>query len=86
MTVAETDHEVEIRNLSLGGALVAFEERLAMGTRVSVAFMVPVENHSVEVGGAVRWSTANEVGIQFDGLRARDVWALNKYFSDLSGQ
>ena len=37
----------------------------------------------VEVGSTVRWSDAKGVGLQFDGLRARDVWALNEYFTQL---
>ena len=31
-----------------------------------------------------RWSNIDGVGVQFDGLRARDVWALNEYFKQLS--
>ena len=31
----------------------------------------------------MRWSDDEPSGIQFDGLRARDVWALNKYFEQL---
>ena len=27
--------------------------------------------------------TTRASGLQFDGLRARDVWALNKYFEQL---
>ena len=86
LIVGDTTHQVEVLNLSLGGALVTFPDRLGMGTRVSIAFQIPVEDHSIEVGGAIRWSTANEVGVQFDGLRARDVWALNKYFQELTAQ
>jgi hypothetical protein len=38
---------------------------------------------AIDVGGTVRWSNAEGVGVQFDGLRARDVWALNEYFKQL---
>jgi hypothetical protein len=37
-------------------------------------------DHTIEVGATVRWGDAKGVGLQFDGLRARDVWALNEYF------
>ena len=71
-------------NLSLGGALVAVKTRYALGQRVRIAFAVPSLNHAIEVGGTVRWSNTDGVGVQFDGLRARDVWALNEYFKQLS--
>jgi hypothetical protein len=31
----------------------------------------------------VRWADAKGIGIQFDGLRAQEVWALNEYFKQL---
>jgi hypothetical protein len=39
----------------------------------------------VVVDGQVRWLELEEghvrgIGIRFEGLRARDVWALNKFF------
>jgi Tfp pilus assembly protein PilZ len=75
--------ETEMRNLSLGGALVAMARRLPMGTQVTVRFRVPTHDQAIEVGARVRWSTDDGVGLQFDGLRAREVWSLNKYFETL---
>ena len=69
-----------IVNLSLGGALIAQTKRHPMGARCHIAFRVPTMEEPIEVGGVVRWSDETSVGIQFDGLRARDVWALNEYF------
>lgn len=74
---------VEMRNLSLGGALVALSRRLPMGTQVIVRFRVPTQDQAIEVGARVRWSTEESLGLQFDGLRAREVWSLNKYFESL---
>jgi hypothetical protein len=70
-------------NLSLGGAQVAAGTKLAMGQRVQLAFNVPTMEEPIDIGGTVRWSDDASIGIQFDGLRARDVWALNKYFEQL---
>lgn len=70
-------------NLSLGGALVESPQRLTMGKRVHIVFHVPIENHQIDIAATVRWSDSTGVGIQFDGLRARDVWALNEYFKQL---
>lgn len=71
-----------IVNLSLGGAL-AETSKLAMGQRVTISFKVPTIEESIDVGATVRWSDDKGTGLQFDGLRARDVWALNKYFEQL---
>ena len=75
--------EKRLVNLSLGGAMIAMR-RLPMGERVTVSFKVPSLEHAIETGATVRWSTEDSVGVQFDGLRAKDVWALNKYFEQLS--
>lgn len=72
-----------IVNLSLGGALVSIQKRLAMGQRVNITFSVPTVEQPVDVGATVRWADEAGVGLQFDGLRALDVWALNKYFEQL---
>lgn len=71
--------DCELVNLSLGGALVS-GVKYKMGQRLSVQFQVPASDQTIEVGATVRWADSNGVGIQFDGLRARDVWALNEYF------
>jgi hypothetical protein len=74
--------ELRTMNLSLGGALIGMQ-RLPMGVRVTLRFAVPTQGDPIEAGATVRWSTDNSVGVQFDGLRAKDVWALNKYFEQL---
>ena len=70
-------------NISLGGALVNAGMKFAMGQRLQISFAVPTLEHPIEVGATVRWSDDKATGLQFDGLRARDVWALNKYFEQL---
>jgi uncharacterized protein (TIGR02266 family) len=73
------------RNISLGGVFIETESTLPFGARVSLKFRVTTQNEVVEVEGQVRWLEMEEgqprgIGIRFDGLRARDVWALNKFF------
>ena len=80
ISIGSQTFERQIDNLSLGGALISHDSRLPMGARVQLAFKVPTQEQAIEVGGAVRWSTELAAGVQFDGLRARDVWSLNKYF------
>ena len=73
-------------NLSLGGALLEAGAKLAMGQRLTIKFTVPAMADAIEVGATVRWSDDKTTGIQFDGLRARDVWALNQYFQQLGSR
>jgi uncharacterized protein (TIGR02266 family) len=73
------------RNISLGGLFVEIDETLPFGAKVSLSFSVPTQSEPIAVGGQVRWLEMEEghvrgVGIRFEGLRARDVWALNKFF------
>lgn len=75
--------EGKVMNLSVGGALIAVGTKYAMGQRMEISFTVPNVNHPIEIGAVVRWTDATGVGVQFDGLRARDVWALNEFFKRL---
>ena len=77
---------VTLINLSLGGALIAAGAKYSMGQRVTITFAIPTVETPIEVGATVRWSDDKATGLQFDGLRARDVWALNKYFEQLPAQ
>lgn len=83
LVVEGTPRECSMVNLSLGGALLSAGARLSMGQRVQISFSVPTVEEPIEVGAVVRWSDDKATGLQFDGLRARDVWALNKYFEQL---
>jgi hypothetical protein len=74
---------ITLINLSLGGALIAAGTKYSMGQRVTITFSIPTLEHPIEVGATVRWSDDKATGLQFDGLRARDVWALNKFFEQL---
>jgi hypothetical protein len=83
LTIDGSARDVTMVNLSLGGALVEAGGKLAMGKRVQINFKVPTMDEAIDVGATVRWADAKGVGLQFDGLRARDVWALNEYFKQL---
>lgn len=74
--------ETRISNLSIGGAMVK-HKRLPMGNRVHISFRVPNHETAISIGAVVRWSTDDSVGVQFDGLRPKDVWALSKYLESL---
>jgi hypothetical protein len=73
----------QVKNLSMGGAFVALGRKLPMGNRVTVWFRVPNLENEIEAAGTVRWATDQGIGVQFDGLRARETWALGKFFESL---
>jgi uncharacterized protein (TIGR02266 family) len=75
----------QTRNISLGGVFIVTETSLPFGAKLSLKFRIPTQTEPVEVDGQVRWLEAEDghvrgIGIRFEGLRARDVWALNKFF------
>ena len=76
-------YDSRIANLSLGGALIDLDLDLPMHQRVALSFSIPTQKDPIAVGAAVRWATGSAIGVQFDGLRAREVWSLNKYFDTL---
>lgn len=67
-------------NMSLGGALITFAERLPLGSSVDLVFRIPTLESSISTKAIVRWATEESTGVQFDGLRAREVWSLTEYF------
>ena len=77
-----TELATRIVNLSIGGAAVS-HARAPMGQRLHVTFRVPQAAEAIAIGAIVRWSTDREVGLQFDGLRPKEVWALSKFFESL---
>lgn len=81
--VGEQSVATSIKNLSLGGALLAWEGQVSLGDRIELSFRIPNLETPIRVGGAVRWCGGGAVGVQFDGLRAREVWSLNKFFETL---
>ena len=79
--------EGQVQNLSLGGAFLAVElppGPLSTGTRGRITFKIPTHDEPIAVGASVRWVSDEGLGLQFDGLRAREVWSLTKFFEQLS--
>ena len=73
------------RNMSLGGVFIETGIKLPYGARIQLRFRVPTQVEAIEVGAQVRWCDSSDesegVGVRFDGLRAREVWALNRFFA-----
>jgi uncharacterized protein (TIGR02266 family) len=80
-----TAYSGHTRNISLGGVFIETEQTLPFGAKLLLKFKVPTQTEAIEVEGQVRWLEMDEgrlrgLGVRFEGLRARDVWALNKFF------
>jgi Tfp pilus assembly protein PilZ len=68
-------------NASLGGLFLRIEDPIPFGAVVQVSFELPDLPSPVVVDAHVRWVQAGVgIGIQFQSLRAREVWALQKLF------
>ncbi len=83
VVIEEKSYDSQIANLSIGGALILLDEDLPMDQRVELTFSIPTQKEPIHVGASVRWATGTSIGVQFDGLRAREVWSLNKFFETL---
>jgi len=76
----------QTQNVSLGGLFLLASAPLPIGATVQLRFTLPTQPEPVEVAGDVRWvvkkgdGEESGIGIRFQGLRARDVWALNRFF------
>ena len=84
-SLAGASYNGHTRNISLGGVFIETEQTLPFGAKVSLKFKVPTQSEAIEVDGQVRWLEMDDgklrgIGVRFEGLRARDVWALNKFF------
>ena len=70
------------RNMSLGGMFMSLNEAIPFGALVKVKFSLPDLDAPVEVDAHVRWVQPDAgIGVQYTGLRAREVWALQQLFA-----
>lgn len=66
-------------NISLGGMFISCPEVAPFGERVQLRFELELLSRPVVTEAVVRWvDPAAGIGLQFTGLRALEVWALQK--------
>ena len=66
-------------NISAGGAFVATDPLIPIGTRLELALHLPGVPDLSRIPCIVRWSKWGKgIGLQFERLRPIEVWALNK--------
>ena len=76
-------HACQLRNLSLGGTFVELG-RLPIGTLVNITFGLPTLGQRLSLDAVVQWSSDQGIGVQFEGLRAWEVWVLWRYLESLA--
>ena len=86
ISVGGSTQQAMTRNISIGGMYVEATEAIPVETEVRIRFKVPSQPEPIEVTGQVRWVEQEAspgvigIGVRFNGLRAREVWALNRFF------
>ena len=65
-------------NLSQGGALLHTTSPLEFGQRLHLEIQLPMVNETSNIPGVVRWRRDSSVGVQFETLRAIEVWGINQ--------
>ena len=81
------EYQGQSRNMSVGGMFIETAAPLPFNSVIGLRFQIPTLKEGVEVEAQVRWiegrtGASNGVGVQFMGLRAVYVWALNKFLAD----
>jgi hypothetical protein len=72
------------RNLSLAGMFLETPDSPPLGARVTLRLRLPGIPETCSLPSIVRWSQSGKgIGVQFESLRAREVWAMNKLLHGL---
>ncbi len=86
ITAGEEKLTATTGNISLGGLFIETEKAFPLQTRLQIRFRIPTQPEPIDVSGEVRWVEHGApgqpagMGVRFQGLRAREVWALNRFF------
>lgn len=70
-------------NISRGGIFILTDPVPAFGARLQLLIRLPGIGDECSIPCVVRWANAGEgVGLQFETLRAIEVWALGKLLKE----
>ncbi|MBI5532062.1 MAG: PilZ domain-containing protein [Deltaproteobacteria bacterium] len=67
------------RDMSIGGVFVETELKAAFGARLKLTVTAP--GGDMEFPAVVRWTAADGLGLQFQGLGARETHAIVQWVS-----
>ncbi|MBU1536721.1 PilZ domain-containing protein [Myxococcota bacterium] len=80
--------EVRIQNISVGGLYIKDDFEYENKQIITVTFSIPHLDKDITVDSIVRWiergnDSIEGIGVQFVGLKAKEVWALTRYLSSI---
>lgn len=75
----------ETRNIGVGGAFIVTTVIPAVGTALSIELSLPTTDQTFALPAAVRWRSADGMGVQFVNVDVDVLLELNDYFATLVG-
>jgi len=84
-----TSRPAVIQNMSVGGLYFHCDYPVERQELFALIFSIPTLDVPIRVEVVVRWTEkvgegTNGVGVQFLGLKAREVWAITKFFTSIA--
>ncbi|MBU1219678.1 PilZ domain-containing protein [Myxococcota bacterium] len=79
-----------IKNMSVGGLYIEDAHPYTAQQIVKVYFTIPTLPEEIDVECVIRWlqkdasGDIEAIGVQFIGMKAKQVWALTKFFASLT--
>ncbi|MBN2342144.1 MAG: PilZ domain-containing protein [Deltaproteobacteria bacterium] len=65
-------------NISQGGALLTLNAPVEFGQKLILEILLPKIKETCRIPSVVRWCSDASIGVQFEVLRAIEVWAINQ--------
>ncbi len=80
LTIVLRNGEIAGTAIRIGalGAILATTLRLEKGARIALRVPTSTWAGELELAATVQWSAPGAVGVSYERLRARDVWALHR--------
>ncbi len=91
VTVEGQRRDVLIENISVGGLYLKDDHVYTNKQVITISFAIPNMENPIGVDAMVRWIERSKdrhegIGVQFVGLKAKEVWALTRFISTLQSQ
>ncbi len=83
LAMNDQTHSARAINISQGGIFVETEMSPSFGDKLVLRIELPGVKKVSDIRCIVRWRKDDGLGLQFENLRAIEVWALNKLMHSL---
>lgn len=82
LSVDGVEHAVVTKNLSLGGMYLITDAELPYQAIGFLRIRLPAMKDEATIPVRITWNSDDGVGVKYESLRAKEVWALNQLFKD----